>query len=60
MLPKDRAMNDLGLLGLCNVGHTVGKYSIPVIGSAIFGQKSNKALESTGQSRMIEEWGSFH
>jgi hypothetical protein len=44
MLSEDLASNDLGLLGLGNICHSMGKNCISIIGSPIFGEEPDKSL----------------
>jgi hypothetical protein len=44
MLAKDIASNDLGLLGLTDVGHAARENSISVVCSAVLGQKADESL----------------
>lgn len=44
VLPKDLPLDDLGLLGFCNIGRSLGKDGISIVCSTILCEESDKSL----------------
>ncbi len=59
VLAKDVALHDAGLAGLADVGNTAGKDCVAVVGTAIPGQETDKALGRTSASSLLF-WVSRH
>ena len=55
VLAKDITLDDVGLPGLGDIGHSLGKDGITVVGAAVLGQETDEAL-SPRLSALCRGW----